>query len=101
MRSQCSVEPTSGRDVRERHMALKRRNFILVVILSVAVAAAAASPTLAQQPAPGGGAGGGTAQSAPSIPGFIGPIWAPPMLGFQAPRSWPGPVVDKKSNTTG
>ena len=82
-------------------MALKRRNFVLVVISSVTAAAAAASAALAQAPAPAGGAGGAPAQSASSIPDFTGAIWSHPMLGFEQPLSGPGPVVNTKRTPTG
>src|SRR5271169_6334721 len=80
-------------------MALKRRNFILAVISSVA--AAAASPALAQAPAPVGDADRATTQSAASMPDFTGAILAHPMLGFEAPLSGPGPVVNKTRTPTG
>ena len=82
-------------------MALKRRNFVLVVISSVTAAAAAASAALAQAPAPAGGAGGAPAQSASSIPDFTSAIWSHPMLGFEQPLSGPGPVVNTKRTPTG
>jgi hypothetical protein len=77
-------------------MNLKRRIFLLVAALAGAVA----TPALGQTAAPAAGPVGSGTQSAASIPDFSG-AWVHPALGFGAPLTGPGPVLNKVRLPTG